>query len=154
MLFLLQTLDIVDPGYPTSDNFAYPVKDQWLGCFFFIKLVFPWHLSRFFLSPLLPSCILCQSVSLTSSTGTMSEHDAVQTHRSGNPREGTFGSYMRKTGRYALTRLPTLVPPMNPAPNPLKALSLLNREQWLFFSVGLPPGHACMQSQTANTNDF
>lgn len=38
-------------------------------------------------------------------------------------------------GRYILTRLPTLVPPMNPAPNPLKALTLLNLQQWLFFLV-------------------
>ncbi|BAE55486.1 major facilitator superfamily domain-containing protein [Aspergillus flavus] len=38
-------------------------------------------------------------------------------------------------GRYLWTRLPTLVPPMNPAPNPFKALALLNRQQWLFFTV-------------------
>ncbi|KAJ5149135.1 hypothetical protein N7448_000713 [Penicillium atrosanguineum] len=38
-------------------------------------------------------------------------------------------------GRYIATRIPTLVPPMNPAPNPFKALTLLNRQQWLFFSV-------------------
>lgn len=38
-------------------------------------------------------------------------------------------------GRYILTRLPTLVPPMNPAPNPFKALTLLNLQQWLFFLV-------------------
>lgn len=38
-------------------------------------------------------------------------------------------------GRYIATRIPTLVPPMRPAPNPFKALTLLNRQQWLFFSV-------------------
>jgi SHS family lactate transporter-like MFS transporter len=38
-------------------------------------------------------------------------------------------------GNYILTRLPTLKPPMNPAPNPIKALMLLNTEQWLFFLV-------------------
>jgi SHS family lactate transporter-like MFS transporter len=38
-------------------------------------------------------------------------------------------------GKYLLTRIPTLVPPMNPAPNPFKALTLLNRQQWLFFLV-------------------
>lgn len=38
-------------------------------------------------------------------------------------------------GRYIATRLTTLIPPMNPAPNPFKALTLLNRQQWLFFSV-------------------
>ncbi|KAJ5948735.1 Major facilitator superfamily domain general substrate transporter [Penicillium verhagenii] len=39
-------------------------------------------------------------------------------------------------GRYIATRIPTLVPPMNPAPNPFRALTLLNRQQWLFFLVG------------------
>ena len=38
-------------------------------------------------------------------------------------------------GRYIVTRIPTLVPPMRPAPNPFKALTLLNRQQWLFFAV-------------------
>lgn len=38
-------------------------------------------------------------------------------------------------GRYFATRIPTLIPPMNPAPNPFKSLTLLNRQQWLFFSV-------------------
>ncbi|KAJ5105045.1 hypothetical protein NUU61_002392 [Penicillium alfredii] len=38
-------------------------------------------------------------------------------------------------GQYILTRIPSLVPPMNPAPNPFKALTLLNRQQWLFFLV-------------------
>lgn len=38
-------------------------------------------------------------------------------------------------GRYIATRIPTLVPPMNPAPNPFKALTLLNRQQWMFFLV-------------------
>lgn len=38
-------------------------------------------------------------------------------------------------GRYLLTRIPTLKPPMNRAPNPIKSLMLLNREQWLFFLV-------------------
>ncbi|OJJ47049.1 hypothetical protein ASPZODRAFT_131979 [Penicilliopsis zonata CBS 506.65] len=38
-------------------------------------------------------------------------------------------------GRYLATRIPTLMPPMNPAPNPFKALALLNKEQWLFFGV-------------------
>ncbi|OJJ72369.1 hypothetical protein ASPBRDRAFT_124661 [Aspergillus brasiliensis CBS 101740] len=37
--------------------------------------------------------------------------------------------------KYMATRLTTLVPPMNPAPNPFKALTLLNRKQWLFFGV-------------------
>ncbi|KAJ5833337.1 hypothetical protein N7474_001648 [Penicillium riverlandense] len=37
--------------------------------------------------------------------------------------------------QYVMTRIPTLVPPMRPAPNPFKALALLNRQQWLFFLV-------------------
>lgn len=41
-------------------------------------------------------------------------------------------------GRYLLMRIPTLKPPMNPAPNPIKALMLLNGEQWLFFLVCAP----------------
>lgn len=40
-------------------------------------------------------------------------------------------------GRYIATRVSSLVPPMNPAPNPFKALTLLNGQQWLFFSVSL-----------------
>lgn len=38
-------------------------------------------------------------------------------------------------GRYLLTRIPTLKPPMRKAPNPLKSMLLLNTEQWLFFLV-------------------
>ncbi|KAF4217023.1 hypothetical protein CNMCM8980_003990 [Aspergillus fumigatiaffinis] len=37
--------------------------------------------------------------------------------------------------RYLVTRISTLKPPMNPAPNPFKALTLLNKQQWLFFLV-------------------
>jgi SHS family lactate transporter-like MFS transporter len=37
--------------------------------------------------------------------------------------------------KYLRTRLTRLVPPMNPAPNPFKALALLNLQQWLFFLV-------------------
>lgn len=40
--------------------------------------------------------------------------------------------------RYLITRVPTLVPPMNKAPNPFKTLTLLNRQQWLFFLVCAP----------------
>ena len=44
-------------------------------------------------------------------------------------------SVMMKIWRYLYTRVPTLKPPMRKAPNPLKAILLLNREQWLFFLV-------------------
>ncbi|KAL4957218.1 major facilitator superfamily domain-containing protein [Aspergillus filifer] len=37
--------------------------------------------------------------------------------------------------QYLKTRVPTLKPPMRKAPNPFKALTLLNRQQWLFFAV-------------------
>jgi len=37
--------------------------------------------------------------------------------------------------RYIATRIPTLKPPMHKAPNPFKALALLNRQQWAFFFV-------------------
>jgi SHS family lactate transporter-like MFS transporter len=39
-------------------------------------------------------------------------------------------------GRYIATRIPTLKPPMNHAPNPFKLLRLLNFHQWMFFLVG------------------
>jgi SHS family lactate transporter-like MFS transporter len=39
--------------------------------------------------------------------------------------------------RYLKGRVPTLKPPMRKAPNPFKALTLLNRQQWLFFAVCL-----------------
>lgn len=38
-------------------------------------------------------------------------------------------------GRYIATRIPTLKPPMNKAPNPFSLLRLLNAQQWLFFLV-------------------
>lgn len=39
-------------------------------------------------------------------------------------------------GRYIATRISTLKPPMNKAPNPFKLLAMLNLQQWLFFLVG------------------
>ena len=38
-------------------------------------------------------------------------------------------------GKYLATRITTLKPPMEKAPNPFKLLGLLNRQQWLFFLV-------------------
>lgn len=38
-------------------------------------------------------------------------------------------------GRYMATRISTLKPPMNKAPNPFKLLALLNFQQWMFFLV-------------------
>jgi SHS family lactate transporter-like MFS transporter len=62
-------------------------------------------------------------------------------HRESQPEAGAAPEADRQQwsttgfGNYILTRLPTLKPPMNPAPNPIKALMLLNTEQWLFFLV-------------------
>jgi SHS family lactate transporter-like MFS transporter len=39
-------------------------------------------------------------------------------------------------GEYARTRLSTLKPPMNKAPNPITLLRMLNGKQWLFFLCG------------------
>lgn len=39
-------------------------------------------------------------------------------------------------GEYASTRVSTLKPPMNKAPNPFKLLAMLSGRQWLFFLVG------------------
>jgi SHS family lactate transporter-like MFS transporter len=38
-------------------------------------------------------------------------------------------------GRYIATRIPTLKPSRDPAPNPFKLLALLNFQQWMFFLV-------------------
>jgi SHS family lactate transporter-like MFS transporter len=39
-------------------------------------------------------------------------------------------------GKYAATRISTLKPPMNKAPNPFRLLEMLSGKQWLFFLVG------------------
>ena len=39
-------------------------------------------------------------------------------------------------GQYLATRLPTLKPPLQKAPNPIRLLRMLNTQQWLFFLVG------------------
>lgn len=39
-------------------------------------------------------------------------------------------------GEFLATRLSTLKPPMNYAPNPFKLLAMLNSQQWAFFLVG------------------
>lgn len=52
--------------------------------------------------------------------------DAV--HESHTPEEMSVAEYTK-------TRISTLKPPMNKAPNPFKLLAMLNTKQWLFFSV-------------------
>ena len=39
-------------------------------------------------------------------------------------------------GQYVATRIPSLRPPMNKAPNPFKLVAMLNFQQWMFFLVG------------------
>lgn len=48
----------------------------------------------------------------------------------------TPDTHKMSVGRYIATRIPTLKPPMNKAPNPFKLLALLNFQQWMFFLVG------------------
>lgn len=52
-----------------------------------------------------------------------------------NPQDNSRAGEKMTAGRYLATRVTTLVPPMNKAPNPFKALMLLNKQQWLFFFV-------------------
>ena len=56
--------------------------------------------------------------------------------RDSDPPYQTEERQKMSTGRYIATRLSTLKPPMNKAPNPLKLLAMLNLQQWLFFLVG------------------
>ena len=51
------------------------------------------------------------------------------------PFETAKGQKM-SAGRYIATRISTLNPPMNKAPNPFKLVAMLNLQQWLFFLVG------------------
>ena len=39
-------------------------------------------------------------------------------------------------GQYIATRIPSLKPPMDKAPNPIRLLAMLNFQQWMFFLVG------------------
>jgi len=45
-------------------------------------------------------------------------------------------SHNMTAGEYAATRISTLKPPMNRAPNPIRLLRLLSGKQWLFFMCG------------------
>ena len=56
--------------------------------------------------------------------------------------------------RYLVTRVPTLMPPMNSVPNPLGSLALLNAQQWLFFSVGLHLLDSCKYELTPQVAFF
>ena len=65
----------------------------------------------------------------------MDEEKSRPTSR--NPRPVKFSS--ESIGHYAATRFSTIMPAFDPAPNPIKLLGMLNRQQWLFFSVGSLP---------------
>ena len=56
--------------------------------------------------------------------------------RDGSPTYAAKGTENMSVGTYIATRISTLKPPMNKAPNPLKLLAMLNLQQWLFFLVG------------------
>lgn len=61
------------------------------------------------------------------STTKAADNDAEHLHHDDKPR--------MSVGRYLATRFTSLKPPMTPAGNYFKLLTLLNREQWLFFAV-------------------
>jgi SHS family lactate transporter-like MFS transporter len=44
---------------------------------------------------------------------------------------------MGKVSKYCVTRVTTLKPAFDGAPNPFKLLASLNRRQWMFFLVRL-----------------
>lgn len=49
--------------------------------------------------------------------------------------EQQFSHRHMSVGEYVATRFTTLKPPMAKAPNPIRLLRMLNRQQWLFFLV-------------------
>ena len=63
----------------------------------------------------------------------MSSEDGKQ--RDPSPQNGIAATEKMSVTEYLSTRLSTLKPPMNKAPNPLKLVRLLNLRQWLFFLV-------------------
>jgi hypothetical protein len=65
---------------------------------------------------------------------TKEEQTAPPSHGVSSP---GFPEENMSVGRYLATRVTSLRPPMHKAPNPLKALMLLNKQQWLFFLVCL-----------------
>lgn len=67
-----------------------------------------------------------------------------------NPQDNSRAGEKMTVGRYLATRVSTLVPPMNKAPNPFKALMLLNKQQWLFFFVSLTLLHSLYVMRHAN----
>lgn len=64
----------------------------------------------------------------------MEYHDAKM--RDESPQFQVAQQERMRVSRYLATRIPTLKPPMAKAPNPIKLVRLLNRQQWLFFLVG------------------
>lgn len=63
----------------------------------------------------------------------MEYHDAKM--RDESPQSQVAQQEHMSVARYLATRIPTLKPPMAKAPNPIKLVRLLNRQQWLFFLV-------------------
>jgi hypothetical protein len=62
---------------------------------------------------------------------TETKHQNGVSSSAGDPYEYNHTS----VGQYIATRIPSLKPPMDRAPNPFKVLAMLNTQQWLFFLV-------------------
>lgn len=65
----------------------------------------------------------------------MSYNKEMRDSRDESPRYETPETEKMSAGRYIATRVSTLKPPMNKAPNPFKLLAMLNFQQWMFFLV-------------------
>lgn len=61
--------------------------------------------------------------------------DQNEKTRDHSPQYEIPGAEHMSVARYLGTRISTLKPPMNRAPNPIKLLCLLHLQQWLFFLV-------------------
>lgn len=71
----------------------------------------------------------------------MSDHEvpdkgAVAHIPDANPAYESHHPPKMTAGKYAATRVSTLKPPMNKAPNPFTLLRMLSGKQWLFFFLG------------------
>jgi len=64
------------------------------------------------------------------------DRDKMRDSRDDSPTYKPPEAAKMSAGTYIATRIPTLKPPMNKAPNPFKLLAMLNFQQWMFFLVG------------------
>ena len=82
------------------------------------------------------SSSLLSQPSLSASAFAMAYDKQRDESRDSDPPLETERQPKMSAGRYIATRLSTLKPPMNKAPNPFRLLAMLNLQQWLFFLVG------------------